>query len=428
MMKKMKDSGIDWIGQIPEEWKKIKLKHLAEIINGYTFKSDSYTDSGISVIRITNVDDGKLNNNNPRYYSESYEEEIGNAMLKENDILMTLTGNVGFVGIVDKSILPAGLNQRVGCIRLKNDNVENKFLFYYFSNKKFQEIAMLNANGTAQLNMSTDWLQNQRIVIPSIIQQQKIAGFLDDKVGEIDAIISKTKQSIDDYKKYKQAVITESITQGLDKSVEMIDTGNVHIPSMPVHWQMKKMKYIFEIKKDIAGKEGYDILSITQKGIKVKDISRNEGQLAQDYSNYQLVDIGDFAMNHMDLLTGWVDISKYVGVTSPDYRVFRFIDATGYDADYYLYLMQMCYMNRIFYGLGQGVSNLGRWRLQADKFLNFTIPEPPLEEQQEIAKYLSARCTEIDALIAKKESFVDEMETYKKSLIYEYVTGKKEVK
>lgn len=190
---------------------------------------------------------------------------------------------------------------------------------------------------------------------------------------------------------------------------------------------MKKLKYVFYIKKDIAGKIGYDVLSITQKGIKVKDITSNAGQLAADYSNYQRVNVGDFAMNHMDLLTGWVDVSEYNGVTSPDYRVFNFISEKGYSRRYYLYLMQMCYMNRIFYGLGQGVSNFGRWRLQAEKFLNFTIPVPPIEEQEEIAQYLDVKCGEIDKIITEKEALVSELENYKKSLIYEYVTGKKEV-
>ena len=133
-------------------------------------------------------------------------------------------------------------------------------------------------------------------------------------------------------------------------------------------------------------------------------------------------------MNHMDLLTGWVDVSKYEGVTSPDYRVFVFQKPEEYSKEYYLYFMQMCYTNRIFYGLGQGVSGMGRWRLQADKFLNFTVTVPSLTEQKEIANYLDKKCSQIDNLISKKEQLITELETYKKSLIYEYVTGNKEVK
>lgn len=132
-------------------------------------------------------------------------------------------------------------------------------------------------------------------------------------------------------------------------------------------------------------------------------------------------------MNHMDLLTGWVDISKYEGVTSSDYRVFVFQKPEEYSKEYYLYFMQMCYTNRIFYGLGQGVSGMGRWRLQVDKFLNFTVTVTSLTEQKEIADYLDKKCSQIDNLINKKEQLITELETYKKSLIYEYVTGKKVV-
>lgn len=258
-------------------------------------------------------------------------------------------------------------------------------------------------------------------------EQKAIADFLDKQCAEIDAVIEKTKATIEEYKKLKQSVITEAVTKGIRGDRPMKDSGNIWYGCIPSEWDIRKLKYVFTIKKDIAGKEGYTVLSITQKGVVPKNISSNEGQLAENYSNYQLVAIGDFAMNHMDLLTGWVDISQYEGVTSPDYRVFVLNDTINNCKQYYLYLMQMCYSNRIFYGLGQGVSGMGRWRLQADKFLNFTIPIPPTQEQQEIADYLDQKCAEIDALVTKKEQIVVELEAYKKSLIYEVVTGKREV-
>lgn len=207
----------------------------------------------------------------------------------------------------------------------------------------------------------------------------------------------------------------------------MKDSGIEWIGEIPEHWNVKKIKYIFKIKKDIAGKDGYTVLSITQKGIKPKDLTKNEGQIAESYINYQLVNIGDFAMNHMDLLTGWVDVSQYKGVTSPDYRVFVFLKPDKFSAQYYLYIMQMCYANRIFYSLGQGVSGMGRWRLPADEFLNFLVPIPSLEEQKEIADYLDSKCASIDEIIKKKQQQLEILEEYKKSLIFEYVTGKKEV-
>jgi type I restriction enzyme S subunit len=208
----------------------------------------------------------------------------------------------------------------------------------------------------------------------------------------------------------------------------MDDSGSEYWGEIPDKWTVKRLKYVFSIVKRIAGQEGYDVLSITQNGIKVKDLSNNEGQIAQDYSNYQLVEVGDFAMNHMDLLTGWIDVSRYKGVTSPDYRVFKLDDENLFDRNYYLHLMQTCYRNKIFYGLGQGVSSLGRWRLQADKFLNFLIPVPDIVEQKAISDYINRKSTAIDSAISVKEKVIEKLESYKKSLIYECVTGKREVK
>lgn len=415
MGRNMKDSGIGWLGQVPEDWEYVRLKHFYEFEKGKN--ASAYTQEYI----------GENEGEYPVYSGQTENDGImGRINSFDYNIEECLFTTTVGAKVMTPKILSGKFSLSQNCLIMKQiKNCDNKYFYYmlfplFDYNKSLIPIYM-------QPSLRMEDLKTYAFYAPNISEQKRIADFLDDEIGEVDTIIEKTKASIEEYKKYKQAVITEAIIKGLDKTVAIVDTDNIHIPKIPAHWQMKKMKYIFEIKKDIAAKEGYDILSITQKGIKIKDISKNEGQLAQNYSNYQLVDIGDFAMNHMDLLTGWVDISKYAGVTSPDYRVFRFIDATGCDAGYYLYLMQMCYMNRIFYGLGQGVSNLGRWRLQADKFLNFTIPEPPLEEQEEIADYLDVKCSEIDNLIAKKEAFVEEMEAYKKSLIYEYVTGKKEV-
>lgn len=211
----------------------------------------------------------------------------------------------------------------------------------------------------------------------------------------------------------------------LKENREMKDSGIEWVEQIPKDWALKKLKYLFVIKKEIAGKSGFDILSVTQHGIKIKDITTNEGQISSDYSKYQLVDKGDFVMNHMDLLTGWVDYPHYNGVTSPDYRVFKLKDYSKCSPKYYLYIMQMCYKNKIFYGLGQGVSNLGRWRLQTDKFLNFFVPTPSLVEQQEIVDYLDNKCLKIDQIIEQKQVLIQQLEEYKQSLIYECVTGKR---
>lgn len=201
---------------------------------------------------------------------------------------------------------------------------------------------------------------------------------------------------------------------------EYKDSNVDWIGQIPKKWKTEKFKHIFRIKKIIAGKLGYDVLSVTQQGLKVKNI--NEGQVANDYSNYQIVQVGDFVMNHMDLLTGYVDVSKQKGVTSPDYRSFNAIKKHEIDSRYYLYIFQFCYMTRIFYNLGHGVSNLGRWRLPAEQQNEFILPFPPLAEQRLIANYLDKKCSEIDSLVELQEQMIAQLTDYKQSVITEAIT------
>lgn len=305
------------------------------------------------------------------------------------------------------------------------DNLFKKFAYYYLSALTASLKAEVHETTMGFITMGI--MNNSYIAFPNIEEQQQIADFLDSKCSEIDALIDNLKARIEKTKEYKKAVITEALTKGLNSNIKLKETDSPFWHKIPEHWQIVDTKYLFEIVKRIAGKEGYDILSVTQKGLKVKDISSNEGQIAANYSGYQFVYPTDFVMNHMDLLTGWVDCSTMFGVTSPDYRVFRLRNQKEHNLKYYTYIMQCCYSNRYFYSLGQGVSNLGRWRLQTSSFMNFQIPVPPLEEQQRIADYLDSKCAEIDTLLKNYENQISTLEEYKKSLIYEYVTGKKEV-
>lgn len=424
----MKDSGVQWIGLIPDDWNIYRLKFLLKEplqyganSSGVTFREDLPR-----YVRITDI----------KSYNELYdedklsltEEEALQFILQQGDILFARSGaTVGKSFIYDDSFGRAGFAGYL--IRAKlNELILPKYLIYFTQSSAYEKWKNIVFIQSTIQNIGADKYSNLSIPLPNLSQQNKIVNFLDKKCSEIQSAIDNTKQTIEEYKKLKQAVITKAVTKGIRENRKLKDSGSVWFADVPEDWKTKKLKFVFYIKKDIAGKEGYDVLSITQKGIVVKDLSKNEGQLAADYSNYQLVNVGDFAMNHMDLLTGWIDISKYPGVTSPDYRVFQLHEPENNCARYYLYMMQMCYMNRIFYGLGQGVSGMGRWRLQADKFLNFLIVQPPKSEQQEIADYLDKKCSQIDTLISQKEQFITELEKYKQSLIYEYVTGKKEVK
>ena len=415
-MREMKDSGIEWIGKIPKAWnivphKRImhKIKAICERYNGEDIIS--LTMNG--VIKRDLTAGGKMPTSFDGYQYVEPEDLL--LCLFDIDVTPRCVGIVRDYGVTS----PAYSRFRV------HDGYSNRYYDYLLRAIDDDKVFVHLSKNLRSSLTETDF-GAIKTCVPPLTEQERIAAFLGSECAAIDTILEKTCASIDEYKKLKQAVITQAVTKGIRGDRPMKDSGSIWFGNIPVDWDMKKIKYLFHIKKDIAGQEGYTVLSITQKGIMPKDLSKNEGQLAESYSHYQLVNPGDYAMNHMDLLTGWVDISKYTGVTSPDYRVFVLDDLESNNRSFYLYLMQMCYSNRIFYGLGQGVSGMGRWRLQADKFLNFSIVVPSKDEQQEIADYLDAKCAEIDNLISKKEQYISEIENYKKSLIYEYVTGKKE--
>ena len=199
------------------------------------------------------------------------------------------------------------------------------------------------------------------------------------------------------------------------------NSGVEWLGDVPEHWEVKPNKYVFKIQKRIAGTLGFNVLSITQKGLKVKDIESNAGQMAQDYSKYQIVNVGDFAMNHMDLLTGWIDIAKVKGVTSPDYRVFE-VRNKKVNKEYFLHLFQLGYRNKILFAFGQGAAQMGRWRLQSETFNTLKMPFPSIDEQQKIVSFLDTETTRIDTLIAKQEKLIELLEEQRKSIISHAVT------
>lgn len=414
-MREMKDSGIEWVGAIPQDWQLSKIGSL------YTQRNEKVSDKDYQPLSVTMQ--GIL----PQLATAAKTDDGDNRKLvRVGDFAInSRSDRRGSCGIspLDGSV------SLINIILTPRTAMHPGYYNWLFHTTLFADEFYKWGHGIVADLWTTRWQEMKSITVPvpEYAEQERIAAFLDAECAEIDAVLEKTRASIEEYKKLKQAVITQAVTKGIRGDRPMKDSGSVWFEEIPCNWVMKRIKYLFHIKKDIAGKEGYTVLSITQRGIQPKDLSKNEGQIAANYSQYQLLAPGDFAMNHMDLLTGWVDISKYSGVTSPDYRVFVLDDAEKNDSSYYLYLMQMCYFNRIFYGLGQGVSGMGRWRLQADKFLNFPVVVPPVDEQKEIVSYLNEKCKQLDTLIRNKQQYLTEIENYKKSLIYEYVTGKKEV-
>ena len=186
-------------------WTYKKLGELVQVLNGYAFKSSLYENQGIRVLRITNVQKGNIVDDDPKYYPLSLTDEIRNYLLKESDLLMSLTGNVGRVGLLTKEMLPAALNQRVACLRILSNGLNLGFLFHYLNSDKFEQDAVLSAKGIAQKNMSTEWLKDYKLPLPPISVQQSIVSELD----KINELIRLKKEQLKDYDNLAQSIFYE---------------------------------------------------------------------------------------------------------------------------------------------------------------------------------------------------------------------------
>lgn len=418
MSREMKDSGVEWVGAIPENWdiKRCKYnfayhKNIAGV-NSINYERLALTMRGV-VKRAKEDADGLQPENFDGY-------QIAN----EGDLIFKL------IDLAGKSTSRVGLSPYTGLVspayillHANDEKMNKEYAQYFFLSMWYRLIFNQIGNGGIRSSLNATDLLEVPITTPKLTEQQQIVHFLDRKCTAIDTAIEKTKKSIEKLEEYKKAVITKAVTKGIDPNAKMKDSGVEWIGDIPEDWKVTKTKYLFRILKRIAGQEGFDVISITQKGLKIKDITSNEGQVAENYSNYQFVFPGDFAMNHMDLLTGWVDLSTLTGVTSPDYRVFHKINESVND-DYYKYVFQSLYFNKVYYGLAQGVAEVGRKRLQAPAFKELKLPCPPSDKPAKIAAYIKDKCMAIDALIEKKQTAINKWEEYKKSLIYYAVTGK----
>ena len=416
MNRAMKDSGIPWIGEIPEGWEVSRHKNIMfkkkDIQEHYSGENIiSLTMNGVVIRDLTAG--GKI----PLSFDGYQKVQPGNLLLCLFDIDVTPR----CVGLIKNDGVTSPAYSQF--VLLKNANAPYfDYLLRYMDDYK----CLLHLSKNLRSSLTETDFGMIPTCLPPLAEQEAIAAFLDRKCGEVDEMVSLQEQVIEELKAYKQSVITEAVTKGLNPTAPMKPSNIDWIGQIPTHWEKQQFRRIFIIQKRIAGSLDYDVLSVTQGGLKVKDLSKNEGQMAQDYSKYQIVGVNDYVMNHMDLITGFVDCSKQIGVTSPDYRVFHAIDESQISLSYYLRIFQTCYKERIFYHLGQGVSGMGRWRLPAEQLKLFYLPLPPLSEQREIADFLDRKCADIDALIALKQQKIEDLKQYKKSLIYEYVTGKKQ--
>ena len=432
-MRKMKDSGIEWIGEIPEEWETVPLKSQFNFGKGLPITKENLIEKGIPVISYGQIhsksNDGvHITDDLIRFVDEQYIQSNPLSLVNKFSFIFAdtsedLEGCGNCVYFDSDYQLFAGYHT---IILQSQNNKSNKYLAYLFKSDAWRKQIREQVSGVKLFSISQKILKSVSVIIPPISEQQKIAAFLDRKCSEIDSVTAKTKATIEEYKKLKQAIITQAVTKGIRKGRKMKDSGVEWIGEIPDNWIMKRGKAIFieTNNRSINGTE--ELLTVSQyTGITPRSQKNVNMFEAETLEGYKICNVGDIAANTMWLWAGAIGVSSYFGVISPSYNLYRQKMKT-YDDSFLDRLLRIKPLVNHYESLSTGI-RASRLRLYPEQFLNIYFPVPPFEEQQEIAAYLDEKCSAIDTLIAKKEQLLTELESYKKSVIYEYVTGKKEV-
>lgn len=417
-MQEMKDSGM------------IRLKYVVDIFGrigfrGYTEQDLVDENEGVITLSPSNIQNMKMDYSKCSFLTWQKYYESPEIKIKNGDILFVKTGSTyGKVGYVENLPMEATINPQL--VVFKNISMNSKLLFYMLQMSFVKDQCELAVVGGTIPTMSQVKIGNIYIPFPSLDEQQRIAEFLDRECGKIDGLKADIQAQIDTLEQYKRSVITETVTHGLNQSAPMKDSGAGWMPLIPLHWEADKLKFHLR-QRGIKNQKDKQVLSLYREyGIVPKD-SRddNHNVTSEDVSDYRYVRVGDFVVNKMKAWQGSVAVSNYEGIVSPAYFVYEFSDDL-INKRYFHYLMRNKTYATEFRRLSGGIRE-GQWDLPSEALNNTIILLPPLDEQQEIADYLDNKCAEIEQIIADKKSQIETLDNYKKSLIFEYVTGKKEV-
>jgi type I restriction enzyme S subunit len=390
MAREYKDSGIEWIGQIPKEWNINRLKFLCTIQTGNKDTQDATAD-GIYPFYVRSP---KIE------FSETYSFE-GEGILMAGD-------GVGAGRVFHHAFGKYAVHQRV--YRLANiRRINSVYLFYYLSNLFCKEMDRGSAQSTVP-SVRLPMLQNFMISTPPLSEQQKIADYLDKVCGEVDEMIVLQEKMIEELKAYKQSVITEAVTKGLNPNVPMKDSGIDWIGEIPEHWAVCRIKDLVHTQsgRNLTTNE------IMPTGIYPVYGGNGIRGYYSDYSNdgnYILIGRQGALCGNINYAQGKFWATEHAVVCYPKYD------------------FEIIWLGELLRAM-----NLGQYSLSAaqpglavERIRNLEMPFPPRLEQQQIASYLNTKCSDIDSMIAVKQQKIEELKEYKKSIIYEYVTGKKEV-
>ena len=424
-MREMKDSGLKWIGEVPKHWEVRKVKNYYHMQTGFTpdTKNESFYDDvgGYDWVNISDIQDGKVITSSKKKVSQSFVDAFRPAIIPEGSLMYSFKLSVGQTAFAGKPIYS---NEAIASF-LPDESVNLHYLRY--SSMFIIENAQTNIYNAKILNQ--DLIQNAYVPFPPLAEQRIIADYLDQRCAEIDAVIERTKATIEEYKKLKQSIITEAVTKGIRGDRPMKESGIEWIGEIPAEWDVVRIKTLFDYRNERNFKplEEVNLISLyTDLGVVQHcDLEATTGNKASNADGYKLVYEDDIVVNIILCWMGAIGRSAYTGVTSPAYDVYS--PKEGTNTKFYHHLFRTQGFSGDCYKVGRGIMAM-RWRTYSDQFRAIKVVAPPQEEQQEIVDYLDKKCAEMDTLIARKTALLTEMESYKKSVIYEYVTGKKEVK
>ena len=416
-MREMKDSGIEWVGAIPAAWGVHRIaSHFQEIKEKNT--ANAYSNAlqfkmGKIIAKPQKWDEDETNETYSAYTVVHPNTIMINGLNLEFDFVTQRVARVECDGIITSAYI--ALSPR--------DDINAEYICYLL--KSYDACRAFHSMGRGLRKiLSYSELKNKPIVVPPLAEQERIAAFLDAECAEIDTVLEKTRASIEEYKKLKQAVITQAVTKGIRGDRPMKDSGIEWIGTCPLNWTVCRIKnVIFPQEKEVLPDD--EIITCFRDGEVTLRKNRREDGFTVSFTEhgYHGVDKGDLVIHGMDAFAGAIGCSDSRGKTTP---VVHTCKTAGNNRFFMYFLRSMAYGN-ILMDLSNGV------RIRSSDFRNFAklgvfrAVMPPLEEQNEIVDYIDGIVIQMDRLIQKKENLLTEIENYKKSLICEYVTGKKEV-
>ena len=420
-MREMRDSGVAWIGEIPEEWSLIrfkdKYKNSKEIAGekSIEYQRLALTLNGV-VQRPKNDSDG-LQPKEFDTYQVLHENDFVFKMIDLQNISTSRVGLSPYTGLVS----PAYIR-----FRPKNNTQYPRFIYYFLMGMYYNCVFNnLGGDGVRSALNASD-IGTLLIPYPDGKIQKQIGESLDTICANVDTLTTNIKTQIEKLKAYKQSLITEVVTKGLDPTVPMKDSGVEWIGEIPAHWKIQRGKALFKETDARSADGSEELLTVSQyTGITPRSQKNVTMFEALSLEGYKICEIGDIAANTMWLWAGAIGVSEYRGVVSPSYNVYR-QRSNNFAPRYLDHLLRAPMLVQEYASLSTGI-RASRLRLYPKDFFNIMFPVPPLEEQQAILDALNSKLSAVDRLIAIKQAKIEKLEQYKRSLIYEYVTGKREV-